>query len=66
MRQWKGNIMFELDNVDRALRDLEAQIGSPSVAHMPQNINQGFVYTIQQLAEAVKVINRKVNELNEE
>jgi hypothetical protein len=55
--------MFQLDNVDRALRDLEGQIGAPSVRHMPQNTNQGFVYTIQQLSEALRIIKGDVDEV---
>lgn len=55
--------MFELDNVDRALRDLEAQIGAPSVQHMPQNTNQGFIYAIRQLADALKTVKKDVDKL---
>jgi hypothetical protein len=55
--------MFQLDNVDRALRDLEGQIGAPSVRHMPQNTNQGFIYTIQQLSEALRIIKTEMDEL---
>ncbi len=55
--------MFQLDNVDRALRDLEAQVGAPSVQHMPQNTNQGFIYAIRQLADAVKLIKLDLDKL---
>jgi hypothetical protein len=55
--------MYQLDNVDRSLRDLEDQIGKPSVEHMPQTTNQAFVYTIKELSRALRIIKGDVDEV---
>lgn len=55
--------MFHLDNAKRAIRMLDEQVGTPTTAHMPQTTNQGIVYCLKELAEAITSIEKRVQNI---
>ncbi len=51
-----------LHTVERTLAMLDEQVGVPEIAWMPQTINQGIIFAIKELHEAVRLLRLEVLE----